>query len=218
MFPIRDSIDYRGPAAATRLIILVNVAVFLWQILGGGEHFQISLYRHGFIPALFFDAPLTEATRLLTSIFMHGTIAHIGGNMWFLWVFGPSLEQRLGTLRYALFYLVAGIMANLIQGLFTAGSPIPVVGASGAISAVLGAYFILFRTEFIYSVFWFVLPFFVWVPVVIYLGYWALIQVLQAMSGAPGTAWWAHIGGFALGVIAARRWSRRRPNHSQTWY
>lgn len=217
MFPIRDSIGYRGPAAVTRLLIIANVLVFLWQISGGTQGFQIAVFNYGFIPALFFAEPANEALRLLTSMFMHGGISHILGNMWFLWVFGRSLEQRLGWFRYAALYLVAGALATLIQGLFTANSIIPVIGASGAVSAVLGAYFVLFRSEFIFSVTWFVLPLFFWVPVVIYLGYWALIQLLQAMAGTPGTAWWAHLGGFVLGVLAGRRYLRKRPNVSTTW-
>src|SRR5690625_5855661 len=119
-------------------------------------------------------------------MFMHGGVSHIVGNMWFLWVFGASLEQRLGGIRYLLLYLIAGAAATLIQGLFTTDSVVPVIGASGAVSAVLGAYFILFRTKFIYSVAWFFLPFFFWGPVVIYLCYWALILLLQALAGVPG--------------------------------
>src|SRR5690625_9011 len=217
MFPIRDSVGYRGPALITRLLIISNVLVFFWQITGGTRAFQLKVFEYGFIPALFFAEPLSEAYRLLTSMFMHGGVSHIVGNMWFLWVFGASLEQRLGGIRYLLLYLIAGAAATLIQGLFTTDSVVPVIGASGAVSAVLGAYFILFRTEFIYSLAWFFLPFFFWVPVVIYLGYWALIQLLQALAGVPGTAWWAHVGGFAVGVIAGRRYLKRRPSTSTTW-
>lgn len=216
LFPIRDSISYRGPAPVTTLLIIANALVFLWQVSGGTVAFQLRVFEYGFIPALFFEQPVSEAFRLLSSMFMHGGIAHIVGNMWFLWVFGRSLELRLGWFRYLLLYLLAGALATFIQGVFTAGSVIPVIGASGAVSAVLGAYFILFRSEFVFSVAWFFLPLFFWVPVVVYLGYWALIQLLQALAGVPGTAWWAHLGGFVLGVLAGRRYLKR-PGASTTW-
>src|SRR5690625_7762721 len=101
MFPIRDSVGYRGAALITRLLIISNVLVFFWQITGGTRAFQLKVFEYGFIPALFFAEPLSEAFRLLTSMFMHGGVSHIVGNMWFLWVFGASLEQRLGEIGRA---------------------------------------------------------------------------------------------------------------------
>ena len=170
------------------------------------------------MPALFFADPSAEGYRLVTSMFLHGGVGHLFGNMWFLWVFGPSLEGRLGARRYAAFYLGAGVASALIQGAFTSDSLIPVVGASGAISGVLGAYFVLFRREFIFSVAWFILPFFFWVPVVVYLGYWALIQFVYALAGVPGTAWWAHLGGFVFGVLLGPRMVRRHPYRATPYW
>lgn len=200
MLPLRDSVARLAPAFTVRFLIVVNVLVFAWQVLGG---FERIVFDYGFIPRLFFSNPGDNAYRLVTSMFLHGGVMHLLGNMWFLQVFGPALESRLGRVRFLGVYLLTGIGAGLVQGIFMPGAVQPMVGASGAISGLLGTYFMLFRRESIYSVTWFILPLFFWVPATLYLGYWALIQVVSALSGVPGTAWWAHLGGFTIGVLLA---------------
>ena len=218
MLPLRDSLSHHGPALVTKLLVIINVLAFLAQVSGGPAGFEQGVIRYSLIPALLFENPLAQSYRLVTSMFMHGGVAHLLGNMWFLWVFGPALENRLGGGRYLGLYLLTGIVAGLAQAALTADSITPVVGASGAVSGVLGGYFILFNREFVFSVVWLLLPLFVWVPVSIYLGYWALIQVVYALMGVPGTAWWAHIGGFVAGLLLARQFRRRNRYKAQPYW
>lgn len=205
MLPLRDSVARHAPALTVRLLIVLNVLVFSWQVLGGLGGFERSVFDYGFIPRLFFADPGGNSYRLVTSMFLHGGVMHLIGNMWFLQVFGPALESRLGRFRFLGLYLLTGVGAGLAQGLLMPAAAVPMVGASGAISGLLGAYFMFFRRESIYSVTWFVLPLFFWVPATLYLGYWAVIQLISALAGVPGTAWWAHLGGFIIGVLLAPR-------------
>ena len=167
------------------------------------------VFTYGFVPDLFFNNPLNESHRLLTSLFLHGGFAHIIGNMFFLYVFGDNIEDRMGHGAFLLFYLIGGVVATLAHGLFMSASEVPMIGASGAISAVLGAYIVLFPRMRVLT---FIPPFFIfWLPAWFYLGYWALIQVVQAVGGAlasagavDGVAWWAHVGGFVFGAAVVR--------------
>ena len=210
MFPIRDSIPYHGPALMTKALIGINVVVFFLQSSLGPEGFQRFLFEYGLIPWLFFHDPLGEGYRLLTSMFLHGSWAHILGNMWFLWVFGPALEGRMGPGRYLSFYLLSGLAAALAQAFVDPLSRVPMVGASGAISGILGGYFVLFPTAWVLTVVWLVLPWFFWLPAATYLGYWALLQFFYGLLGLPGVAWWAHLGGFVAGALLVNVFVRRR--------
>ncbi len=209
MIPIGDSLP-RPPAPATQLLLLANVLAFLWQAVGGPGHLAWSVQALGFVPLAFHQAPLAEFPRVFTAMFLHGGVAHLLGNMWFLWIFGPPVEGRLGSGRYLLLYLAAGVGAALTQAAVTPLSPIPMVGASGAISGVLGAYFVFFPGAQVLTFFWFVLPFFFWLPAAVYLGYWLLIQFVYGLAGLPGVAWWAHAGGFAVGAALAPLLAERR--------
>jgi membrane associated rhomboid family serine protease len=149
-------------------------------------------------------------------MFLHGGFMHILGNMWFLWVFGDNIEDRLGPIRYLLFYLLCGVGAALAHFLTDPRSTIPVVGASGAISGVLGAYFLLFPGRKVITLIPLLIAFFtVRLPAVVILGYWFAIQFFNgfaALSGpqGAGVAWWAHIGGFVLGLIWVRVFEPRQ--------
>lgn len=134
-------------------------------------------------------------------MFVHGNFAHLLSNVWFIWVFAPAVEGRLGFFRFMLLYLLSGIAAALLQGFAMPGSDIPMVGASGAVSGILGAYLVLFPRARVLTIIPPFIFFFFWLPAPIYLGYWALIQFVYALVGAAGVAWWAHIGGFALGLL-----------------
>jgi membrane associated rhomboid family serine protease len=209
VFPLYDLNHARRPAWVVKGLVLANALAFLLELAWGPEA-VIQVY--GFIPALFFQDPLGQGYRLFTSMFLHGGFFHILSNMWFLWVFGDNVEDRMGHGRFLLFYLLGGVAAALAQGLFMPSSPIPMIGASGAVSAVLGAYYVLFPRAYVVSVVLFIFPLFVTFPAGVYLGYWAFLQLLQGLLGLPGVAWWAHLGGFLFGVWAgprlARRWRR----------
>lgn len=201
MLPLRDSIFYHGPSMVSKVFIYLCAVIFFLQITGDMEGFMAGVYAYGFVPVTFWANPGGEAWRIFSSMFMHGSLIHLIGNMWFLWVFGPAVEGKLGTMRFVILYLMAGAGAALLQGAVMPASEIPMVGASGAISGVLGSYLVIYPRARILTM---VPPFFFlffWVPAFIYLGYWFFIQLLNVFSGVQGVAWWAHIGGFVVGML-----------------
>jgi len=209
VFPLRDTNPRHSPPYITWALIALNALVFFYALSLTRLELERFVFVYSFVPAFFFESPLANAYRLLSSMFLHGGWAHIVGNMFFLHVFGDNVEERLGHGRYLLFYLAGGVLATLAHGAFTPGSSVPMIGASGAVSAVLGAYIVLFPRQ---QVLTFIPPFFVfWLPAWFYLGYWALIQLFEAVGGlivvaGGGVAWWAHVGGFLFGVLSVR-WS-----------
>lgn len=204
MFPLRDANPRTGPAFVAWLLIAVNVALFLYQLsLPSQQALFDFVTTYGFVPREFFSNPFGGAFAVLSSMFLHGGLFHLVGNMLFLFVFGDNIENRMGHGAFLLFYLLGGALATLAHGLFAPGSDTPMVGASGAISAVLGAYIVLFPRQRVLT---FVPPLFLfWLPAWLYIGYWALIQFVQATGGVSGgVAWWAHVGGFVFGVVVVR--------------
>ncbi len=236
MFPLRDANPRHGPAIVLWVVLIANILVFLYNLTFDSEQQLVRfVYHFGFIPREFFAVPVPEAFTLLTSMFLHGGIAHILGNMFFLYVFGDNIEDRMGHVRFTIFYLLGGVVATLAHGFFTTTSTVPMVGASGAISAVLGAYIVLFPRQRVLTFIppllipWVVLRLFgriprfflPWLPAWIYIGYWAFIQVLEAYTGSvvsteqiQGVAWWAHVGGFIYGVIAVRFFLKATPKRT----
>ena len=212
MIPLRDTARSRGTPYVNYALIVLCGAVFLYE-LSLGERLEGFLFRYGLIPAQlsstvhhgsFSLAPLGS---IFTSMFLHAGWLHLMGNMLFLYVFGDNVEARLGHRGYLGFYLACGVTAAVIQVAFSPHSQVPMVGASGAIAGVLGAYFILFPKARILTL----IPLFVFFPVVeisafFFLGFWFLLQFAQAyLSGGlsaaeAGVAWWAHAGGFASGA------------------
>jgi len=211
MIPIRDAIRSQNFPVVNLLIIGINVFVFLWQ-LTQGPHLQESLFLYGIVPVRYSDPGFSEHFSrfqqwlpFLTSMFLHGSFLHILGNMWFLYIFGDNIEDRLGHIRYLFFYILCGVAAGLIHLLTNWGSKLPTIGASGAISGVMGAYLLLYPrariTTLILIFFFFQL---VEIPAFVFLGYWLLLQLFSASltsSHVGGIAWWAHIGGFASGLV-----------------
>jgi membrane associated rhomboid family serine protease len=207
--PIKDLNPRRTYPVVNTLLILTNVIVFLYQctlsrhqseafVLANAtipNHIRLALYGHGNLQATFLP--------ILTSMFLHGGLLHIAGNMLFLWIFGDNVEDYFGHFPYLLFYLVCGIGSGLTHILFNLHSSVPALGASGAISGVMGAYIILYpRSRVLTLVFIFFIP----IPAFIILGYWFFLQFAAGVStvGATatgGVAWWAHIGGFLLGML-----------------
>ena len=210
MFPLRDSITYHGPKVATIGLLIFNGLVFFYQVSSGLDAFPIYFYQYGFIPEAFFSNPIGEFWTIFTSMFIHGSFTHLLSNIWFLWVFGPAVEGRLGFRKFMLLYLLSGVAAALLQGFSMPDNNVPMIGASGAVSGILGAYLVLFIRARVLTV---VIPFIFfmfWVPAPIYLGYWILIQFAYAFFEAPGVAWWAHIGGFILGLAIIMLLSPKR--------
>lgn len=215
--PLKDLNPRRTFPIVNVLLIVANIAVFLYQVTLPPHAAQAFLMANAEVPA---RIPAWFAGRvsfqlafgpLLTSMFLHGGLAHIAGNMLFLWIFGDNVEDYFGHLPYLLFYLGCGIAAGGLHILFNLNSPLPAVGASGAISGVMGAYLILFPHARVLTL---ILIFLVPIPAFIILGYWFLIQFLAGISGlgaaaTGGVALWAHIGGFLAGMLVAARAERR---------
>jgi len=216
MIPLRDSEALRRLTSANSLLILLNVAVFAVEVRLGPKA-EASLAPFAMVPArishLDFaagEASLFALLTLATSLFLHSGLLHIAGNMLYLFIFGPAVEQRMGHLRYLLFYMFAGAAAGLAMVAMGPESRVAVIGASGAIAGVLGAYFVLYPPGRIMTV----LPLlvfiqFVEIPAIFYLLIWFALQLYAGInSGAHGpqlggVAWWAHVGGFLFGVAAA---------------
>jgi len=204
MFPLADINRPLRPPLVVKALVVLNAAVFLVELLAGPAAREAMIYAYGFVPRIFWADPLGEGYRLVTSQFLHGGFSHILGNLWFLWVFGDNVEDRLGRFRFLVFYLLGGALAALAQGVFDPGSTRPMIGASGSISAVLGAYFVLFPRAQILTLVWIILPLTFYLPAAFYLGYWALLQFFYALLGGSNIAFWAHLGGFVWGWTALR--------------
>ncbi|MDX2004980.1 MAG: rhomboid family intramembrane serine protease [Meiothermus sp.] len=200
MFPLHDiNRSHRRPWVVYALVVL-NILAFVFTYFLTDPAAVIGTY--GFVPDRFLADPGGESVTLFSSMFLHGSIMHILGNLWFLFVFGDNIEDRMGHLGFLTFYLLGGVGAALAQGLSSGfADNTPMIGASGAISAVLGAYILLFPRAIVLSLIgWFPIP----VPAIIYLGYWALIQFVGNFSGQEGIAFWAHIGGFVAGMVLVK--------------
>src|SRR6478736_10037833 len=204
MFPLRDENPTSTPAFVTYILIAINLATWLFvQGAGNGDAVAASVHNYGLIPGQLMLKVAPE--HLLSSMFLHGSWGHILGNMWFLFIFGDNVEEAFGHLKSFIFYLVAGLVAAALQVAMEPGSMIPMVGASGAISGVLGAYLVLYPRARVHNLLF--LGFYlttIRLPAWVMLGYWIALQVLggiMAKAGEGGTAFWAHIGGFGAGVI-----------------
>jgi len=224
MFPIQDSVPSRSVPVVTRALILINVVVFFFELSLSRESIIQLFYLFGVVPARFTDPewaasigfPIGSYWSLLTHQFLHGGWLHIVANMWTLWIFGDNVEDRMGPLRFIIFYLVCGVLAALTQVLVTPDATIPSVGASGAIAGILGAYLLFFPTaRLIVLIPILFFPFFFELPAVIFLVLWFFIQLFSgtAMLASPqqvgGIAFWAHIGGFIAGMLLCRFFVRR---------
>lgn len=211
MIPLRDDNPVRGIPFVTIGLILVCTAVYLWQLSLSPRVAQVAVTLLGFVPALLFGNATLEGQpwvspsgSIFTSMFLHGGFLHLAGNMLYLWIFGDNVEDRVGRGRFLAFYLICGAIAALTQALPDTRSTVPMIGASGAVSGVLGAYLVLYpRANVLVA-----LPFLlVRVPAVIVLGFWFAGQLsssLLAQPGAGGVAFWAHVGGFVAGALLIR--------------
>lgn len=213
MIPLRDDIPSSRVPVVNYLIIITCLVVFYFQLTQPEAMRALTFTPHYLIdPRAIHQLGFGFIVgTIFTSMFMHAGALHIGMNMLFLWVFGDNVEDRMGHLRYLLFYLLCGTLAALAHTLLSGFAPVPVLGASGAIAGVLGAYFVLFRGARVRT---FIFPFVFLlfdVPAVIFLGLWFVWQVLSALgmigANGGGVAFWAHIGGFLAGVWLVKRFA-----------
>lgn len=205
MIPLRDTTPSRRVPFVTAGLILANSAVFIYQfLLGPGEEEFVTRYAAIPVEVLHwgsYDHAFPFPYTLFSAMFLHGGLLHLGGNMLFLWIFGDNVEDFFGHVRFVLFYLFCGVCSSLAHIVTAVNSPVPMIGASGAISGVLGAYFLLYPTAGVDTLIFFL--FFIRViriPAAMFLGIWFVYQILYAPAGG-GVAWYAHIGGFIVGLI-----------------
>jgi membrane associated rhomboid family serine protease len=223
LFPISDDNPRRHLAPyVTWFFIAANVLVFLWQASLGPQSGELAVISFGMIPARLFgygELPPEIATvpawaTVITSMFMHGGWLHLGGNMLFLWIFGDNIEDSMGHLRFIVFYLVCGAAAALTQGFLEPTSVIPMVGASGAVSGVLGAYILLHPGATVrVLIFLGIFATIAHIPALLVLGFWFVGQLASAAMappGQPGVAFAAHIGGFVAGLALVSFFKHRR--------
>ena len=207
MIPVRDTIKTHRTPVVNYALIGINVVVFLWMFLNSGRIEQI-YDQYALVPASFSNGlNFKSIFNIFTSMFMHGGWMHLIGNMLYLWIFGDNIEDRLGSGKYLAFYLLGGIAAAVLQILVNPSSTIPMVGASGAIAAVLGAYLVLYPNRKVYTF----IPIGFWtrlrlVPAILVLGMWFLLQLINGVGSLGvadngGTAYFAHIGGFVFGML-----------------
>jgi membrane associated rhomboid family serine protease len=218
MIPLRDTIRSRNYPVINWLIIATNVLVYLIE-LAQGERLGSFIMTYGLVPARYSVPQLADhfsssqqAFSLFSFMFLHGGFWHLLGNMWFLYIFGDNVEDRLGPFRYFVFYLLCGVASGLSHLFLNWHNSIPTIGASGAIAGVMGAYFILYPASKILTLIpIFFLPLFIEIPAFVFLGLWFLFQFLSAAGTSTqttGVAWWAHIGGFVFGMVFLRLFLR----------
>lgn len=226
MVPIQSAVPYRYPPFVTWAIIAVNVFVFLVQLSLPPQALDAFLYHYALVPARYahpgwaewIGLPPDDYLPFFTNMYLHGGWLHLLLNMWSLYIFGPAVEDRLGKVRFFVFYSLCGIAASFAHALFNMDSVVPALGASGAIAGVMGAYMRLFPLANVIVVIpILIFPFFIDMPAAVFTVIWFLLQVVQGVwemmtpSMGGGVAWWAHIGGFVVGALVVpfiRRSSR----------
>lgn len=209
MFPLFDNNEHKHLPVVTVALIMANVTIFGYQLhLHRMDLLQPFIAQYALIPIRLFHAPGENAATIFTSMFLHGGLLHLLANIWFLWLFGKSVEDRAGPARFAIIYAVAGVGAAFAQFIISPLSRIPMIGASGAIAGILGAYLVLFPRAVIFTFVPWIIPI-IPAPAVIFLLLWFMFQIWHGLMalGMPqtgGVAWWAHFGGFVAGLMVIR--------------
>jgi membrane associated rhomboid family serine protease len=218
MLPLRDVIPSRTTPYVTVTIIILNALAWFYEVSMPREQLSVFLQLFGVVPAAF------SAPTLLTSMFLHGSWSHVIGNMWYLWIFGDNVEDRLGHGRFVVFYLLCGAVAAFGQILIDPQSTLPTIGASGAIAGVMGAYFVLYPQSRVLTlvtliIFWEIIE----LPAIMLLGFWFLMQLFSAgaiavtaSTGGGGVAFMAHVAGFVMGMVAV--FAFRKKQQPDTWW
>jgi len=215
MIPLYDTVRTRKFPFINVLLIVANVLAFLYELQLGPSALEGFIFTWGSVPADLISDPASAWMNIFTSMFLHGGWFHLLSNMWFLYIFGDNVEARLGGMRYLVFYFLSGVAAVLLQTYLLPNSGVPMIGASGAIAGVLGAYLISFPRSRIASLVPIIFIFtIIEIPAAIFLILWFVSQLysgLFAMQGAAasGIAWWAHIGGFIFGVLMVFFFAKR---------
>jgi membrane associated rhomboid family serine protease len=220
VIPLRDVIPSRTWPVVTVAIIVANLTVFWHQLGLPPEAHHALVYQYGLVPAAF------DPIALVTSMFLHGGFLHIGGNMLYLWIFGDNVEDRVGHVRFVAFYLLCGVVAALAQYLVDPGSGIPIVGASGALAGIMGAYLVLYPHSRVLVLVPIPFLYVIEVPAVLFLGFWFVLQFLAGLGtlgvataeDVGGVAFWAHVAGFVAGVIGIFFFKRPERQRIQRWY
>ncbi|MCS7105787.1 MAG: rhomboid family intramembrane serine protease [Candidatus Aenigmarchaeota archaeon] len=209
-FPFADSAPRKSFPVLTILLLILNVSIFVWSLASPEVPYVIEgepvlipevYLKYGFIPSRFSLFSFSSIATIFTSMFLHGGLDHIFGNMWYLWIFGDNVEDKLGKIKFLLLYFLSGIAATFLHYLTNLNSEVPAIGASGAISGILGSYFVLFPRERVLTRFGYA---FVRIPAFIVIGFWFFIQFLfgtiSFLGGiGSGIAFFAHVGGFIFG-------------------
>ncbi len=226
MIPLRDTIPSCRFPYVTILLIIVNGLIFLFE-MSLGKMLREFIQIFGLIPDQYFSQMAGDGFSVvklylpfLTSLFLHGGWFHVLWNMWFLWIFGDNVEDRFGHFNFFMFYLFCGVVAGLAHVYMNPASSVPTVGASGAIAGVMGAYIILYPQARVLTIIpiIFIFPI-LHIPAYVFLGIWFVMQFLSgffslSLSGNyGGVAWWAHIGGFLIGMVTIFVFGRRRANY-----
>jgi rhomboid family protein len=218
VIPLRDVIPSRTTPWVTMLLIGLNAAVFVVELTLSNAGLMRFFYTYGLVPAAF------SWRASVTAMFVHSGWLHIGGNMLSLWIFGDNVEDRMGHGPYLVFYLAAGLIANLAETLASPASQVPLIGASGAIAAVMGAYFLLFPySRILVLLFLFIFVDIVEIPAVFFLGFWFLMQILGGVGrladtqATGGVAFWAHASGFLTGLGTVWVFGLRRRRRAGWW-
>lgn len=212
--PIRDDAPTVRTPYVTVALMFLNGLIFLYMISQGKTGFQYLTYQYGYIPfelthsvEVTPELPASVFFTMFSSMFMHGGFLHLIGNMLFLWIFGNNIEDYFGSVRFIFFYLISGLAAIALYTVFSPDNQIPLVGASGAIAGVMGAYMVLHARAKITVLIIFFFITFVHLPAKIVLGVWFLLQLFMSLAGSNsggGVAWLAHVGGFAFGYVVLR--------------
>jgi membrane associated rhomboid family serine protease len=224
MIPLRDDQPSFSTPFINYFLIALNVLVFLWELSVGHRALNGFIYEFGIVPhntllALTghsYGSPATAILPLFTSMFLHGSLLHLGGNMLALWIFGDNIEDYLGHFNYLVLYLASGLAGALTHILLNLNSRMPTIGASGAIAGVMGAYLILYPRARVLTWFFILI---LWLPAWLVLGYWFLVQFVSVSEIAEsGVAVWAHLGGFVAGVIMIKVFPERSHRYRYgTW-
>ena len=215
MFPLYDTVRSRRFPLINLMLILINVLAFLYEMQMDPSVLKEFIFEWGLIPVRLLNGPAAAWSTIFTSMFLHGGWFHIINNMWVLFIFGDNVEARMGGIRYLVFYLLCGVAAGLLQTYVLSSSQQPMIGASGAVAGVLGAYLILFPHSRIASLVPILFIFtIIEIPAVIFLLFWFVSQLYSGLfairgGGGSGIAWWAPIGGFLFGILMVFFFRRR---------
>ena len=229
MIPLRDTVRSRSFPVATVSLIAANFILFIQELRSSPQLLERIIFAYGLVPERFTHwsdpggSPLSpwRLLPLVTCMFLHGGWLHLLGNMLYLWIFGDNVEDRLGSGRFVAFYLSCGVAAGLLQCWFDPDSPLPTIGASGAIAGVLGAYLLLFpRAKVMTFIPVLFLPWIVELPALLFLGVWFLAQLASGFFSLGrdlngGVAWWAHVGGFLAGMLLVAILPRARRGRAE---